>query len=204
MAATAVGDGLSKQLAIHGQRGARRHAVGVGGAHHERAEPRASPPSGGRRRCPACRRETSWSRRARRDDPGLVDGGRAHGPHLVHDATRAPSDAACQAASQPASPPPMMRTIGCAEAPRSRRLCLTVYAFCGLLALRWALGLAVAPSALTVRFGRARTLRHAAAAARTRPSRRAASSSTACAKVSDSGPGSSGATRSCSRPSAGP
>ena len=81
----------------------------VGRAHDQRARAAASPPSAGRRRCRACRRERSCCRRARRGRSVLCTAVGRTG-RISWSMTGTPSDAACQAASHPARPPPTMWT----------------------------------------------------------------------------------------------
>ena len=99
-----------KAVAVDRQRAARRHLVGIGGAHHQRAEPAhflVQQPD----RVVVL---VVGAERIRADQfglaVGLVRGGCAKG-RISCSVTGTPACASCQAASEPASPPPTTWTV---------------------------------------------------------------------------------------------
>ena len=93
MARERRGDGLRKAVAVDGERAAGRHLVGVGRAHHQRAEP----PHLLVQQADRVVLAVIGAERVRADElgeaVGLVDRGRAPGPHLVqHDGHAAGGD----------------------------------------------------------------------------------------------------------------
>ena len=102
------GHGGGEGVAVHGERAAGGHRCGVGRAHDERVA-RASPSAAGRRRC--------CSSIVGAEGVGADEFGEAVGLVRVGGDVRAafrgaprgrPACATCQAASEPAMPPPMM------------------------------------------------------------------------------------------------
>ena len=80
--ARARGDLVGKPLAIHGERGAGRHAARLGGAHHERAEPPHLFLQEADRVIELVAAERVAADQLR-EAVGLVHGRRADGPHFV-------------------------------------------------------------------------------------------------------------------------
>ena len=82
-------DLVGKALAVHGERGAGRHAAGLGGAHDERAEPPHLFLQEADRVIELVAAERVAADQLR-EAVGLVHGGRAHGPHFVQRDRHAP------------------------------------------------------------------------------------------------------------------
>ncbi len=105
------GHGLREAVAVDGERASRRHLVGVGGTHHQRAEP----PHLLVEQADGIVLAVIGAERVRADElgeaVGLVDRGRALG-RISCSTTGTPREAICQAASLPARPPPMT-WMGC-------------------------------------------------------------------------------------------
>ena len=103
------GDGGGKALAVDGQRAARRHLMGVGGAHDQRAEP-------AQLLVQQADRVVSWSsernelEQTSSAQPSVLCGSVARSGRISCRTTGTPACANCQAASEPARPPPMTWT----------------------------------------------------------------------------------------------
>ena len=82
-------DLAGKTLAVHGERGAGRHAAGLGGAHDERAEPPHFFFQKADRVVQFVAAEGVAADELR-ETVGLVNGGRPHGPHFVQPDRHAP------------------------------------------------------------------------------------------------------------------
>ena len=104
-----LGDGLRKAVAVDGQRRAGRHAARLGRAHDQRAEPPHLflEQADGVIELVAAKGVAA----DQFGEPvGLVDRVGRTG-RISYSVTGTPREATCQAASEPANPPPMIRTI---------------------------------------------------------------------------------------------
>ena len=101
------GDRGGKTVAIDGERAAGRQLVGIGGVHHQRAEPAHL----GMQEADGAALGVIGAERVRTNQfgelSGLMHGGRAHRGRISCSTTGTPRRAICQAASEPARPPPM-------------------------------------------------------------------------------------------------